>query len=149
MARTQGGLTKVLVKLNGKTYRSSSGVEMNTANYIDAYAELLKNNGGIGSLVTNSISETRYSLDMGAVAPTTLAFSGSYFYELNFENSYDTNASSSGEQINHNNLELHLEFAAAPVGGLTFDVFLEYEQEYHLNRSTRVWEIMDVTKEQN
>lgn len=143
MSRTQAGITKVVCYLNNKTYQSSSGVEMVSAsNMVDAYAELLKNSGGLFDMKTNSISLARYSLITGATIPTTLALSGAYFYEISFENGMDTDISSSGVEINHNNLKISVEKATSGEA-LTIDYFVEFENKYIMNKSQRVWEVSD------
>jgi hypothetical protein len=91
---------------------------------------------------TNSVNLARYSLITGATIPTTLALSGAYFYEISFENGMDTDISSSGVEINHNNLKISVEKATS-AEALTIDYFVEFENKYIMNKSQRVWEVSD------
>lgn len=153
MGRAYAGISKVLVKLNNKTYQSSSGVEIDsdatTPNFIDAYSELLKNGGGLLDMSVNSIKESTFMLaGDGATHPTLIENCGTYYYEMSFSNGADTETSSSGVQINHNNLEVHVEKEAS-TNALTVDFFVEYENNYIMNKNERVWRIEDTLQYQS
>lgn len=142
MSRTQAGITKVYAKLDGKTYQSSSGVEMAQAsNMVDAYAELLKNEGGLLDISANTNTLARFQLITAGTKPTTLATSGSFYHEIDFSNSMDTDQSVSGVSIDHNNLQVFVEKTGATA--VTVDFFIEFYNQYSMNRNEGVWSVSD------
>ena len=145
MSRNQAGITKVSVKLDGKIYQNSAGIQMSTTanntNYVDAYAELLKNDGGLLDMKTNSLTLARFSKLTGGTAPTTLATCGAWYHEIDFSNSMDTDSSASGVSIDHNNLQVFVE--KAQTDAQTVDFFIEFYNQYTMNRNEGVWYVSD------
>jgi hypothetical protein len=142
MSRNQAGITKVYAKLDGKTYQSSSGVEMAQAsNMVDAYAELLKHEGGLLDMSSNTNTLARFNLITSGTAPTDWATSGSFYHEIDFSNSMDTESSVSGVAIDHNNLQVFVEKTGTTAQ--TVDFFIEFYNQYTMNRSEGVWSVSD------
>ena len=144
-SRTQAGLTKVYAKLDGKTYQSSSGVEFDNANnnlnVVDAYAELLKSEGALLDMSSNTNTKARFQLITGGTVPITLGACGSFYHEIDFSNSMDTESSVSGVAIDHNNLQVFVEKTGTTA--LTVDFFIEFYNQYTMNRSEGVWSVSD------
>ena len=140
IARNKNNIKKVYVKLDGKTYQSSSGVEMTDSNPVDAYAQLLKNDGGLLDMKTNNITYAKFNLD--ASTATALGTCGQWYHEIDFSNSMDTDNSVSGVAIDHNNLQVFVEKSAAGTAQ-TVDFFIEFYNQYTMNRSQGVWEVSD------
>mmetsp|Transcript_32810 Transcript_32810/g.38487 ORF Transcript_32810/g.38487 Transcript_32810/m.38487 type:complete len:441 (-) Transcript_32810:1015-2337(-) len=142
-SKTQASITNIICKLNDKTYQSSTGVDMSTTNMVDAFSEMLIQTpyGGLYDMKTNALTFDRYSV-AGTSASTTLATSGCFFYEINFSNRMDTDISVSGEQIGNQNLILDITKTATNAS-LTFDFFVEYENEYMLSKADYRWRVND------
>lgn len=141
MARNKAGITKIYCKLDGKTFQSSSGVEMTTSNPVDAYAQLLKNQGGLMDMSAKNTTYSRFNLAGAGTAPTTYATCGAFYHEIDFSNSMDTMGSSSGISIDHNNLQVFVEKTGTEAQ--TVDIFVEFYNQYRLPKSTGVWEVSD------
>jgi hypothetical protein len=151
--RAYAQISKISVKYAGKTYQSSSGLEIDddasTPNFLVARAEMMKNGGGLLDMSTNSILKTEFSINGDAAThPVLTENCGSFYYELSFSNSADTEVSSSGLQINRNNLEILVEKAAS-TNALTVDFFLEFENSYIMDVNERVWSVDDTLRYQN
>jgi hypothetical protein len=145
MARNKAQMTKIYAKLDGKTFQSSSGVELSDANGVDAYAELLKNAGGLLNMSAKTNTMARFLVDGDETADTnaTLATCGSFYHEISFSNSMDTDASTSGVAINHNNLQVFVEKSAVSEEAQTVDFFVEFYNQYTMNKNERVWQVAD------
>mmetsp|Transcript_11172 Transcript_11172/g.14457 ORF Transcript_11172/g.14457 Transcript_11172/m.14457 type:complete len:433 (-) Transcript_11172:792-2090(-) len=142
MARNKAKMTKIYAKLDGKTFQSSSGVEMaRTTNMVDAFAELLKNNGGLLEMSAKNNTLDRFNLLGAGTDPTTYETCGSFYHEISFSNSMDTDASTSGVAINHNNLQVFVE--KAQTEAQTVDFFIEFYNQYTMNKNERVWQVAD------
>lgn len=140
-SRTQAGLKNVTCYLNNRAYQSSSGIEMDSAHMVEAYAEMLKNDGGFFTMKPNSLSFAKFG-DISSDDPISVATSGVFFHEISFENGMDVDLSSSGVQINHNNLKISV-VKDASATDLTIDYFVEFDNQYIMNKQTRVWDIVD------
>lgn len=141
IGRNKAGITKILTKLDNRTFQNSSGIEMTASNSVEAYAELLKNNGGLLDMSTNSMVYDRFNLLGSGTAPTSLATSGSFYHEVDFSNGMDTDTSKSGVSIGNNNLEVQI--TKTGTEATTFDFFLEFYNIYTMNKNERVWRVDD------
>ena len=90
---------------------------------------------------SNTNTKARFQLITGGTAPTTLAKSGSFYHEIDFSNSMDTESSVSGVAIDHNNLQVFVEKTGTTAQ--TVDFFIEFYNQYTMNRSQGVWEVSD------
>jgi hypothetical protein len=101
----------------------------------------LKSEGALLDMSSNTNTKARFQLITGGTAPTTLATCGSFYHEIDFSNSMDTESSVSGVAIDHNNLQVFVE--KTDTTALTVDFFIEFYNQYTMNRSEGVWSVSD------